>query len=445
MKILFVYGNTNTLLLPPPVGLMLVAENARAAGHTIQIVDFMKEKDPEKLLIEALINFSPNLTAFSLRNLDNQNMLHPQSYIPLYQKWVETANQYSKTIIGGSAFSTYPIEMMKEINAHYGFEGQGDQNFSIFLNELEEQKENFTTPGVLWRKGDEICRNKGIVKGYPMGGMLNWDLIDRKKYKSSYQSWAVITKTGCPHSCIICDTQVTFGNAFVPRDPDLIIEEISRNQKNWRLNQGIYMFIDDIFNEPIEWSKELCEKIIKSNLKIGFGVIVEPTIFDRELIGLMKQAGCIWATGLILSASDHVLELNKKSFTQAKIKEFIDLCEEEKLFFMPQFMLGIPGDSQEHIDESLKFINQYKLIWSDADIGARIQKQTELYEISIEKGIISKDDNLAYPKFYWEPGLSLEWAQKRLMQYKRERNISYKKWLYSLFDFTKIFLANIKA
>ncbi|MBU3916918.1 cobalamin-dependent protein [bacterium] len=442
MRILCIYSNVNQLLMPPPVGLMLVAQNAVDNGHDVKILDFLVEKDPDTALERTIKSYQPDLIAFSLRNLDNQDMQEPVSYIPLYKRWVETANQFAPTVIGGSAFSTYPEEMMVEIPATYGFQGQADQTFGDFIRELEAGSSTFNTPGVVWRVGDKLRQNKGLLNGYPNKGRLNWDLINIKPYTKSMMSMAVITKTGCPHKCAFCDTHVTFGASFVPRDPDEIVEELRENQKRWRLNKKLYMFIDDIVNEPSEWSKTLMEKIIQSDLRLGFGAIVEPTKFDRELISLLRKAGCIWGTGLLVSASDTVLALNNKSFTQGDIKVFLDLCEEEKLIFMPQFMVGSLGETENSINDTLDFIQRYKLIMVEFGLGVRIQKQTKLYDVALKEGIVSKDDNLLFPKFYWEPSLSLDWVKNRVKVFKKKKKIAYAKWASVMWESTKLSIRN---
>ncbi|MCP4625024.1 MAG: radical SAM protein [bacterium] len=442
MRILGVYANINRILRPPPLGLMMIGQNAMDHGHEFKILDFFNEKRPDAALLNALQEYKPDLTAFSFRNLDNQRMLKSYSYIHLYKRWVETARQYSPTVIGGSAFSTYPKEMMAEIPATYGFEGQGNRTFAEFLEEVENKNTSFNTPGVLWREGDKIKHNKGLLEGYPTDGHLNWDLIDPRPYKKSFMSWAVITKTGCPHGCTFCDSHVTFGDKFVTRDPDVIVEELRENQRRRRMNRFTYIFIDDILNEPIDWAKTLMEKIIRSDLRIGFGSNVEPTEFDRELIGLMRDAGCLWASGFVVSADDDVLAKNKKCFTQEQFGRFMDLCEQEKLVFMPHFMVGSPGETEQTLNNTLDFISRYKLVLTETIFGVRIQKGAPLYQTALKKGIIKPDDNLLFPKFYFEPSLSLEWAQDRINTFRKKHKSSVVKWNRVMWGAIKLYVRN---
>jgi hypothetical protein len=54
MKVLLVYSNTYTTLYPPPVGLSLLTEPLRKAGHEVRLVDFMRKKSPDTWFLEGL-------------------------------------------------------------------------------------------------------------------------------------------------------------------------------------------------------------------------------------------------------------------------------------------------------------------------------------------------------------------------------------------------------
>jgi radical SAM superfamily enzyme YgiQ (UPF0313 family) len=278
----------------PPSSRYVPGQNAIDNGHVVKILDFLAEKNPDTSLERAIREYKPDLIGFSLRNLDYQDMEESISYVPMYKKWVKTANQFAPTIIGDSAFSTYPEQMMKEISATYGFQGQADLVFGDFLNELEAESSTFKTSGLMWREGDKLKQNKGLLNGYPNRSRLNWDLIDMKPYQKSksLMSFSIITKTGCPYRCAFCDTHATFGDTFIPRDPDEIIEELRENQKRWRLNKKTYMFIDNIINGYFRISQKL-----KSRFPLGN----QAFFIVRNLAGIRSGIFTSPTTGYIIS------------------------------------------------------------------------------------------------------------------------------------------------
>ena len=65
MKILLVYGNTYEFLSPPPVGISLLTKPLQNAGHKVHVLDFMKVKDTDALLMSALKEHKPDIIGMS--------------------------------------------------------------------------------------------------------------------------------------------------------------------------------------------------------------------------------------------------------------------------------------------------------------------------------------------------------------------------------------------
>jgi hypothetical protein len=63
-------------------------------------------------------------------------------------------------------------------------------------------------------------------------------------------------------------------------------------------------------------------------------------------------------------------------------------------------LLGGPGETKETVERSLIFADSIDLHALKITIGIRIYPYTELAEIAVRDGMISKDDDLLMPKFY---------------------------------------------
>ena len=432
MKVLLVYANTYDLLLPPPVGLSLMTEPLRRAGHEVNLVDLMKEKIPDSILSAALKAFNPDVVGFSLRNLDNQNYLEPEDFVSDYARWVGMANEFAPTIIGGSAVMTMPEELFMRVGATYAMVGQGDRAFSDFLKEFQNGVTNFETPGLMWRDGGRIRQITGILNGYLHGGTMDWSVIDLKRYKKSYMSYCVITKTGCPHNCLFCDAKVSFGESWAPREPGVILEDLRRNAMEYKLNRLNCHFIDAFFNEPLDWAKRLLEAIIQSEMKIIFSVIIEPTAnIDRELARLLRRAGCGMATTLLGSMDDGMLQRMRRPFTSETANRAFLIFEEERIPCMPQFMLGGPGENRETVLTIFPHLKRWKPIMVDANYGIRILPKAGIRDVAMEEGVITENTNLLKPTFYLSEALKddREWLDRQVKRLKRFRVGSITKWM----------------
>lgn len=53
-----------------------------------------------------------------------QNFAEPRSFVDDYQRWVGIALKNAPVVLGGSAFTTYPEEMLEHTGATLGMTGQ---------------------------------------------------------------------------------------------------------------------------------------------------------------------------------------------------------------------------------------------------------------------------------------------------------------------------------
>ncbi len=430
MKLLLVYGNTYELLSPPPVGISLITKPLLNAGHTVHVLDLMKVKDTDSLLVSALKEHKPDFVGFSFRNIDTQKYADTKGFVPDYVRWVKIANKYAPTIIGGSAVMSMPEEIFERVSPTYAMVGQGDKAFPMFLEELKIRTSGFKTPGLMWRENGSIRCNEGLLNGYPEGGTIDWSVIDLKRYKKSYFNCCVITKTGCPHRCLFCDAGASFGTSWVPREPEAILEDLRRDARDYKFNRLDYFFIDALFNEPLTWAKQLLETIIRSELKICFSVVIEPTNIDREFARLLRQAGCLMVTTLLNSMDDELLMRMRRPFTVGSINRTFELFEQERINYMPQFLLGGPGETRETIKKNLSFLKRRKPIFTDAGYGLRILPKAGLKDVALEEGVINDETDLLKPLFYLSEELKndRQWLDKQVKLLNRFRIRSLTQW-----------------
>ena len=433
MNLLLVYGNIYELYSPPPVGLTLLTGPLREEGHRVRVVELMKTKDPDVVLAEALAAEPWDLVGFSLRNIDNMDQKDLRNFVPDYVRWVGSANDVAPTIIGGSAVMAAPEQLFGATGATWAMAGQGDRALPMFLGELAAGRSgDFETPGLLWRQDGEIRNNPGLFDGYPGSrGTMDWDSIDAPRYRGKAMNCCVVTKTGCPHRCIFCDAHETFGSEYVPRDPEIIVEDLRRDATERGTHRLDYVFIDACFNEPLDWAKEVLEALIRYERKILFTAIVEPTpTVDRELVRLLRRAGCGMVTSLIGSLDDAVLSRSRRPFTTADALRCFSMCEEEQVPYMPQLLLGGPGETPETVRANHQRLKDRKPIMVEVSHGLRILPKAGLRAVAVDEEVIGADDDLLAPKFYLSESLrdQRDWLAREAKRLARFRFSSLPQW-----------------
>lgn len=423
MKVLLVYANTLELMAPPPVGLSLMVQPLRAAGHEVRVTDLMKEADPDAVLRRALEQFRPDVTGLSMRNLDNMDMLDPVSLVPAYERWVALAHTHGPTIIGGSAVMAAPEALYQRTGATWALVGQGDVAFPMFLDELASGRtDGFRTPGLMWREDGQVRSNPGLCDGYASDGRIDWSAVDMARYRKPYMNHCVLTKTGCPHRCLFCDARATFGPTFVPREPEVIIEELRRNARERKMHRRDWIFVDAIFNQPADWAKRVCEALIGFEHRIVFYAIAEPTAdFDLELARLMRRAGCLMVTTLLGSATEAMLDRMRRPFDLDAANRAFAALETARVPYMVAYMWGGPGETRETIEENFRHAARWKPAVSAATYGMRILPRAGLCDVAIEEGIVDETTDLLAPTFYLAEALRGDrpWLDAQVKRMKR--------------------------
>jgi radical SAM superfamily enzyme YgiQ (UPF0313 family) len=124
MRILLVYTNRNRYLSPPPIGLAYLVSPLIEQGHQVKVLDLMFSKNPHHELELTIDTYHPGLVGFSIRNLDNQYMLDVKNPLPQIKEFVTIAKTKGvPTVLGGTAFTTFPEEMLQYMEADFGISG----------------------------------------------------------------------------------------------------------------------------------------------------------------------------------------------------------------------------------------------------------------------------------------------------------------------------------
>lgn len=430
MKILLIYTNRFRYLSPPPVGLTYLVNPLKEQGHEVRILDLMFSKNP-LLDIETVIQeFKPSLAGFSIRNLDNQNMLDLKNPLPEIKEFVAAVKSKGIiTVLGGRAFTTMPEEMLEYMGADYGIAGQGEESLPSLIRALEQEENLTDIVGLVYRNGSVVSMNPPVIKGYPGGIRADWSSFNIKPYKKNIltPAGAVVVKTGCPYQCIYCDDRIAQGNVPIYKSPDDIIEEILSIKKNQKIRN--FFLIDTCFNSPLDKAKEILRRMIAADLKIRFMTRCNPVhdSFDDEFFALFKKAGGNFIDSGIDSFSDKMLENYHKPFRSEDIILFSQLAKKNGICFMAELLFGGPGETNETIKESMAFLPKVEYSMLTYSIGVRIAPRTPLFDAAVKEGLINDASKLLFAKFYVSKDIDVEWVKKYIDQKVKKTAIRFRK------------------
>jgi radical SAM superfamily enzyme YgiQ (UPF0313 family) len=111
--------------------------------------------------------------------------------------------------------------------------------------------------------------------------------------------------------------------------------------------------LDDIFGLNNQWREEFCEKY-KKRIKKKFMVQVRVEMANDHLFSLLKDAGCFRVLFGVESGNEKVRnEIMRRKMSNENIINAFDLCHKHGLETLALNIIGIPGESEEMILDTL--------------------------------------------------------------------------------------------
>ncbi|MEW6404366.1 MAG: radical SAM protein [Chloroflexota bacterium] len=425
MKVLLLYTNKNRFLAPPPMGLAMIADSV-AGSHEVELIDFMWEKQPEAKAIRAIRDFRPDVIGLSLRILDDQDGRDTRSPIAEIKPFISDVRRVSRSpiVLGGTAFTTFPTEMLEYLAADYGIAGQGESVFPSLVENIGRSVLDENLPGLVFRKNGRVIANPPVIEGYPTAFTPARSYYDPRPYRRTWWPGIVLIKTGCPLRCAYCDTYVTAGRQFKLRTPEIIVSELEYQIKT--LDTRIFHLADPCFNTTLDHAKSVLEAIIRSGLKMVAMTTLRPDNFDDELFVLMKRAGIMFVSLGADTLSQAMLDNYRKGFTIEQVERCCRALQKHGIGYMLECVFGGPGETKQTVEESFAFLNQVKPTLTLLYAGLRILPETDLYQIAVAEGIVRDRSELLFPRYYFSRDTGADWLHRRIDAYNRRygyRNI----------------------
>jgi radical SAM superfamily enzyme YgiQ (UPF0313 family) len=181
-----------------------------------------------------------------------------------------------------------------------------------------------------------------------------------------------------------------------------------------------FYFVDNTFNFPPQYAKELCRAIAASGANIRWRSILYPGFIDEELVRAMAEAGCVEVSLGFESGSPAILKNLNKKYDVGQVRVAAELLKKYGIRRMGFLLLGGPGETRGSVLESLAFADALKLDMLKLTVGIRIYPNTALEKVALQEGVIAAGDDLLFPRFYVAKGLDA-WLEATITEWMADR------------------------
>jgi hopanoid biosynthesis associated radical SAM protein HpnJ len=201
---------------------------------------------------------------------------------------------------------------------------------------------------------------------------------------------SLYTTRGCPAQCTFCLwPQTLSGHPWRKRSTDDVAREMAKAKQYWP-DVKEFFFDDDTFNIQAARTVELCAKL--KPLGLTWSCTSRVTT-SYETLKAMKDAGCRLLIVGYESGDQQILKNIKKGATLEHARQFTKNCHKLGLVVHGDFILGLPGETRETIQNTIKFAKELDVETIQVSV-AHAYPGTELHELAMKNGFMTAENKM---------------------------------------------------
>jgi len=364
----------------PPLGVTYVAAAFENAGAEVRIFDYIVSGYTKEKLRAQLDEFEPDVLGSTSVTLN----------FPGAAEIVCAAKRHRPSLItmmGGPHVSFTAEESLK---AYPGIDlivrGEGERTIAELMAEGMD-------PSV-WERimGLAFRRSGGIVMTEPQPFIEDLDtlplparhLLPLSRYQALGYSISIITSRGCPYSCIFCQGRRMVGNRVRLRSTLQVVDEI---EQILAYGIGRINVADDLFVSRSGRVKEVCDEILRRNLRFDWSAFARVNTVDRETLRLMREAGCDSVSFGVETGNEEMLKRIRKGIRREQVREAVSLCRETGIIAHTSFIVGLPGETPETLKETGEFAASLGSLYGYHFLapfpGTTVREEVDRYDLEI--------------------------------------------------------------
>lgn len=273
------------------------------------------------------------------------------------------------TVLGGEHATALPKYIMESCNAlDYLILGEGEIKFYKLLECLSNKRNEIEkTKGIVYKKQNQVVINENTpsskIKDLDSLPFPAWNLIPIEIYlkeglatisSKGERIMPILASRGCPYSCKFCSNAIMWGNSYVIRDYQQVVEEIKEYKKKYNISG--FEFQDLTFITQKSWVINFCKQLIKENLNLKWNIpTTRAESIDEELIYYLKKSDC---TNLCLtpdSGSDFQLKDMDKRVNLRKMTNTVKLLLKKGIVLKVNLVIGFPNEKHRHVLKTILY------------------------------------------------------------------------------------------
>jgi anaerobic magnesium-protoporphyrin IX monomethyl ester cyclase len=338
----------------PSLGLAYLAAISERRGDDVRVLDMQVEGTP---LRQAVSEHPPDVVGITATT------------IQIERAWQLARELRDLTeapiILGGPHPTVLPDESVQMPGVDAVVRGEGEQTWVELCERMESGDSFQGVGGVTYEQNGEAVHNpdRRVIENvdslpFPAFHQFKMDLYSNLQPtldEIEGPSYPILSSRGCPYRCNYCSQILPRG--WRARSPESVVSEW-----RWLVNElgaaeiGV---LDDSFNIDRQRVLDICDRLVAEGLsRVPWIMIngIRANLVDEELLGRMREAGCIRTAFGVESGNQRILdEVIHKQLTLDQVRAAFRAAKVVGMETIGFFIIGLPGETEETMEDTIRF------------------------------------------------------------------------------------------
>jgi len=338
-----------------PLGLGYIVSVLKKNGYGVSLYEPEAQGMDRKAIKKVFAQEQPDLIGIS-------------SATPNFSNAIELAKLAKKecrcpVVYGGVHASAVPEFIVKKFSSFFDYIviGEGEYTMLELLNCLERNGSPLEIPGLCFlHEGRAVTTPPRVpimdldTLPYPDRDTIPQGLFEPNMHNRRHKRcFTILTSRGCPFDCSFCASHLTMGKKYRTHSSEYVLGELTFLKKKYQAKQ--FIINDDTFTLDRERLVAICEGMIKRRLDLAWFCFSQITTVDKDLLRLMKRAGCYNIGFGIESASPRILESIGKKVPFDKCREIISFANKLEMKTQAYFVFGKSEETVEEVEGTIRY------------------------------------------------------------------------------------------
>jgi len=271
-------------------------------------------------------------------------------------------------VAGGSHPSALPRQTLQEIpQLDICVIGEGEITMYELVRAVENNSPFSEVNGIAFRNENKeiiVTNPRAMIKNLDILPFPDRDLFQVHKYGNpppplgrKKPFLTIMTSRGCPFHCAFCSKDV-YQDSYRARSPKKVCDEIAELIDRYRAQE--IEFYDDDFTMNMQRAEEICDEIIRRDIKIRWSCLTRTDLVNEKLLRKMKMAGCWNIAYGVESGDQKILNTIAKGISVEQIISAFKMTKKAGIATSCLLLFGLPGETEETVKATFALTKKLK-------------------------------------------------------------------------------------